>query len=57
MTSERQLNMSIKFYTSPKIIYLPKQISGYAPGRNRVNFRFLQYNYTLLLLLLLLLLL
>ena len=25
--------MSIKFYTSPNILYPPKQISGYAPGQ------------------------
>jgi len=31
MTSERLLNMSIKFYTSQKF-YTPKQISGYAPA-------------------------
>jgi len=35
MTSERLLNMSIKFYTSPKNFLPPppkkKQISGYAP--------------------------
>ena len=29
--SEWLFNMSIKFYTSPKILYPPKQISGYAP--------------------------
>jgi len=32
ITSERLLNMSIKFYTSSKKIIPPKQISGYAPG-------------------------
>jgi len=31
MTSKRLLNMSIKFYTSPKNFIPPKQISGYAP--------------------------
>jgi len=31
LTSEQLLNMSIKFYTSQKILYPPKQISGYTP--------------------------
>ena len=37
MTSKRILNISIKFYTSPKKFYTPKQISGYAPGKQRYN--------------------
>jgi len=32
MTSKRLLDISIKFYTSPKNLYPPKQISGYAPA-------------------------
>ena len=36
MTSARitywETQWVLKFYTSPKILYLPKQISGYAPG-------------------------
>jgi len=32
MTSKWLLNMSIKFYTSPKNFIPQKQISGYAPG-------------------------
>jgi len=31
MTPKRLLNISIKFYTSPKKFIPPKQISGYAP--------------------------
>jgi len=32
MTSKRLLNMSIKFYSSPKNSIPPKQISGYVPA-------------------------
>jgi len=39
MTSDRLLNMSIKFYTSPKNFIPPKQISGYAPGEHPPVFR------------------
>ena len=38
MTSERLLNMSIKFYTSPKKFIPPKQISGYAPESVALSF-------------------
>jgi len=37
MTSERLLNMSIKFYTSPKNYILQKQISGYTPGKHALS--------------------
>jgi len=33
MTPERLLNMTIKFYTSPKNFVTPKQICGYAPDQ------------------------
>jgi len=33
MTPERLLNMTIKFYTSPKNFVTPKQMCGYAPDQ------------------------
>jgi len=38
MTSKWLLNMSIKFYTSPRNFIPPKQISGYAPATNVAAF-------------------